>query len=109
MPKKVIYVAESTYRMIKLCSVGKTHDEVLRRAVDKLAEGGVGVTVDYDRSDELKYRVEVSSETHYLLSRLKVELDCRSYDELIFDMMVNYLASLGMSDVCIREILELEV
>ena len=107
MAKRVVYVSKETYRMIRMFAIGRTHDEVVRDAVVSIVEGGGGYVIDFPRSDE-KYRIEVSEDTHYLINRLKIELDYKTQDDLLFDVMVNYLRKKGMSGVCIRELLEVE-
>ena len=106
---KWVYVSNETLRLIKLCvgEKNRNYDDVIRDALVTVIEKGGGYVLDFPR--EGKHRVSVSDETHYLVNRLKMELEYSTQDELLFDVMVNYLRRMGMHGSCIEEILRLDV
>ena len=105
---KVIYLSEETLRLCKL-SGSKPMGELIRDAIVELVDkGGKGVVIDYPRSIPDK-KVRVSDETHYLVNRLKLELNYETQDDLVFDVMVNYLIKRGLSEDCLVNILNLRL
>jgi len=105
MGKKVLYLTKGTMALVKLFAIGKkTGGEVVRDAVLDLIEGGKGVVIDYVGGEKLALRVD--DYTHYLVNRLKVEMDYEVVDELVFDAMVNYCVGRGIPVECVEHILE---
>jgi len=108
--KWVLYLPREVYLLVKLFAVGtKSNGDVIRDAVLDMIEGGEGYVIDYPLTIEDKYRVDIDDETHYLISRLKVELDYKTMGDLVYDAVVNYAIKRGLKEECIRNIFQLEV
>jgi len=108
--KWIMYLPREVYLLVKLFTIGpKTSKDVIREAVLDMIEGGEGYALDYPLTIEDRYRVEVDDETHYLISRLKVELDYKTMGEVVYDAIVNYALKRGLSEECMLNIFRLEV
>lgn len=107
MPKKVVYMPVEVFRLVKMFAVNKSMGEVVRDAVMEMIEkGGVGEIFDVPLSGE-NHRVDVDEATHYLINRLKVELDYKSMGDFLYDAIVSYAMRRGLDDYCLRRIFNL--
>jgi len=104
---KTVYVSKSTLRLIKLFATGKRQGDVIEDAFEEIIKRG------FDEPELLRYieedtrGVRVSKNAWYLVNRLKTDADYKRQDELIFDVMVNYCISKGLSLECVKSILNL--
>ena len=103
----IVYVPVEVHRLIKLFSGGDvTLGDVIRNAIVEMIEGGEGYVLDYAGGEE-RVSVKVDDHTHYLLTRLKIELDYKSIGELVHDAVVNYAIRRGLGVECIKQIFNL--
>ena len=101
--KMALWLSGGTRALIKMFTIGRIQEDVIRDAVVTLVEGGEGEVIRYLGGD--KQQVYVDREVWYLVSRLTKDLGYKTMDEFVFDAMVNYCVRRGIPVECIERIL----
>lgn len=100
-----VYVPVEILKLLKVLAIERRMGDVVKEAVIEMIEKGCEAVFDRKPNDLKK--ILVDDDTHYLLNRLRVELDYRTIGEVISDAVVSYAVRRGLAEECIEKIFSL--
>ena len=105
---RTVWVSPETLKLCKLASIkdGSINNALNNAIVKFIEDEGEVYEFKYDRGKSTK-SIIVSEEVWYLVDRFRIELGMSDADEFVFTVISNYLLSLGLSENCLLQVLEL--